>query len=565
MNIKVGDYITCSTCTAGELNRICASLNDGDTLSFGGITLNITSEDIFKKHYFISNNDSGEKPIVFPILSKKNITIDGEGADLIFHGEILPFVIDNSENVCVKNLSIDYANPFYAQADIVESDENRLVLEFDGTDFSCNVNEDGKVCFKGIEDGWETITNSGLCLEFESDKRAPSSYLPSYFFYTGEKKDHGFLGYMYRDLKAKNIGENRIEFTGDFGFKHNVGNKWVCTHGGRNCPGIFINDSKDIVVSNVNLYHAAAMGVIGQLSENITLDRVIADVRKNSDRMLSVSADAVHFSSCRGKIRIKDCKFVSMMDDACNIHGIYVKAPQKIGNNTFSATYGHPQLSGVNIFKAGDKVAVIDTETTQPLFVDKVMKSEVSADGSEITVTTYEDIPEIPEGYVAENLSTAPEIHISGTESGANRPRGFLLSSAGKTLVENCKFYNMYSAIHIGGEMLDWFESGGVKDVTIRNNDFENSAYAGGYVFNIFPKIKNRALAGDFHKKIVIEDNHFRLHEKRFVEVSNVGELVFRNNTYTEDESLPSHPVEASDGIKIELCENISIEEPKVQ
>ena len=113
--------------------------------------------------------------------------------------------------------------------------------------------------------------------------------------------------------------------------------------------------------------------------------------------------------------------------------------------------------------------------------------------------------------------------------------------------------------------MLNWFESGGVKDVTIRNNDFENSAYAGGYVFNIFPKIKNRALAGSFHKKIVIEDNHFRLHEKRFVEVSNVGELVFRNNTYTEDESLPSHPVEASDGIKIELCENISIEEPKVQ
>lgn len=569
MNIKINDYITGSTCTAGELNRVCELLNDGDTLCFGGITLNITPEDIFKKHYFISNNDSGEKPIVFPILSKKNITIDGEGADLIFHGEILPFVIDNSENICVKNLSIDYANPFYAQADIIESDENRLVLEFDGVDFSCNVNENGEVCFKGIQDGWEKITNCGLCLEFEPDKRAPSSYLPSYFYYTGEKKDHGFLGYMYRDLKAKNIGENRIEFTGHFGFKHNVGKKWICTPGespaGRNCPGVFINNSKDIIISNVKLYHTAAMGVIGQLSENITLDRVIADVRENSGRMMSVGADAVHFSSCRGKIRIKDCKFVSMMDDAFNVHGIYLKAPKKIGNNTFSATYGHPQLSGLNIFKEGDKVAVLDTETTKSLFVAKVMKSEVSADGSEIIVKTYEDIPEIPEGYVAENLSTAPQIHISGTESGSNRPRGFLLSSAGKTLVENCKFYNMESAINIGGEMLDWFESGGVKDVTIRNNDFDNSAYAGGYVFNIFPKIKNRALAGIFHKKIVIENNHFRLHEKRFMNVSNVDELVFRNNTYTEDESLPSHPVEESNGIRIELCENVTIEEPKAQ
>lgn len=565
MNVKISDYITDSKCTAGELNRVCELLNDGDTLSLGGVKLDITEKDIFKKHYFISNNDSGEKPIVFPIISKKNITIDGEGADLIFHGEILPFVIDNSENICIKNLSIDYANPFYAQAEIVESDENRVVLEFDGTNFACSVNENGELCFKATEDGWESITNTGLCIEFESDKRAPSSYLPSYFFYTGEKKDHGFLGYMYRDLKAKNIAENRIEFTGNFGFKHNVGNKWVCTYADRNCPGIFLNNSKDIIISNLNLYHTASMGVIGQLSENITLDRVVADVRKNSDRVLSVNADATHFSSCRGKIRIKDCKFVSMLDDACNIHGIYLKDPKKAGDNVFKATYGHPQLSGVNIFKEGDKVAIIDTETTKPLFTAKVKKSEVSKDGSEIVVTTYEDIPQIAEGYVAENLSIAPQIHISGTESGANRPRGFLLSSSGKTLVENCKFYNMYAAIHMGGEMLDWFESGKVKDVTIRNNIFDNSAYAGGYVISIFPKIKNRDMAGIFHEKIVIEDNHFRSHEKRFMLASNVGELIFRNNTYTEDKSLPSHPEKESNGIKIELCEKIIVEEPNVQ
>lgn len=563
MNVKVSDYINGNTCTAGELNRLCESLNDGDTLSFGGITLNITPENIFKKHYFISNNDSGEKPIVFPVISKKNITIDGEGADLIFHGEILPFVIDESENICVKNLSIDYANPFYAQADITESDENRLVLEFDGKNFYCKVNENGDLCFKGIEDGWEITKNCGLCQEFDADTRGPSPYLSAYFFYTGEKKDHGFLSSMFKDVKAKNIGENRIEFTGDFGFRHKVGNKWVCTYVGRNCPGIFVNNSKDTVLSNIKLYHTATMGVICQLSENITLDKVIADVREGSGRTLSVNADATHFSVCRGKIRIKDSKFVSMMDDACNIHGIYVTNPTKTGNNTFSAAYGHYQLSGINVFKEGDEVAVIDTETTKPLFVATVVKSEVSADGKQITITTCEDIPEIPEGYVAENLSAAPEIHISGTESGYNRPRGFLLSSAGKTLVENCKFYNIYCAIQIGGEMLDWFESGGVKDVTIRNNDFTNAAYAGGHVFNIAPKIKNRVAAGSFHKKIVIENNSFRLHEKRFINASNIDGLVFRNNTYTEDKSLPSHPVDEINGIKCELCKNIIIEEPK--
>ena len=117
----------------------------------------------------------------------------------------------------------------------------------------------------------------------------------------------------------------------------------------------------------------------------------------------------------------------------------------------------------------------------------------------------------------------------------------------------------------MGGEMLNWFESGKVKDVTIRNNSFDNSAYAGGYVISIFPKIKNRDMAGIFHEKIVIEDNHFRSHEKRFMLASNVGELIFRNNTYTEDKSLPTHPIEESNGIKIELCENIIVEDPNVQ
>ncbi|MFQ9147564.1 MAG: hypothetical protein ACLR5G_04585 [Eubacteriales bacterium] len=45
--------------------------------------------------------------------------------------------------------------------------------------------------------------------------------------------------------------------------------------------------------------------------------------------------------------------------------------------------------------------------------------------------------------FVVENRSTAPDVHITGCESGFNRPRGFLLSSAGHIEVENSVFYNM--------------------------------------------------------------------------------------------------------------------------
>jgi hypothetical protein len=46
------------------------------------------------KYYSISNNDSGVKAIIFPLLGFDRLTIDGGGSDFLFHGEVLPFVVD---------------------------------------------------------------------------------------------------------------------------------------------------------------------------------------------------------------------------------------------------------------------------------------------------------------------------------------------------------------------------------------------------------------------------------------------------------------------------------------
>ena len=63
------------------------------------------------KFFAISNNDNGYKRMAFPLLDFNNLEIDGGGADFIFHGRIVPFVIEGSSNLKIHNFSIDWQRP----------------------------------------------------------------------------------------------------------------------------------------------------------------------------------------------------------------------------------------------------------------------------------------------------------------------------------------------------------------------------------------------------------------------------------------------------------------------
>ncbi|MBQ4088180.1 MAG: right-handed parallel beta-helix repeat-containing protein [Clostridia bacterium] len=563
MQIYLDDYLYLSdgkNASPALTEAICA-LSDGDTLLLSEQRYDLFPSGASEDYYYISNNDASLKPIAFHLKNKKNITVDGGGASLMFHGHMVPFVLDNCENVTVKNLSVNYEIPHYAQGKIIESAENRLVLSYDGEEFFCKV-KDGAFCFYSSEEGWENVIEAALSLEFDAEKKAPVSHRAPYFAYTGKPKDHGFLSAMFRDVTLRELTENTIEMTGKLGVTHQVGNYWVCTLRSREYPGIFITDSKDILLENVDLLHTASMGVICQLTENITLRHVRAIPPEGSKRMLSVSADATHFVNCRGKIEIDGCKFVSMMDDALNIHGIYNIFHKKINDIALLATYGHYQQKGINPYKPGDTVAVIDENTLKTLCTFTVKSSE-KLSGDFLRIEADAPIPHIYEGCVLENLSTAPEVHIHHTESGNNRPRGFLLSTRGKTLVEHCTFYNMNHAIQIGGEMKDWYKSGAVSDITVRDNDFSNSAYAGGDVIFLSPRVNIPENAKDFHGKITIENNRFTMHEKRLLTAIGARELTFIHNTFHKDDTLPSHPAENDAGIVVKNCSDCNIEHPK--
>jgi hypothetical protein len=251
--------------------------------------------------------------------------------------------------------------------------------------------------------------------------------------------------------------------------------------------------------------------------------------------------------------------FTNMLDDAVNIHGIYHKFLRAEGTNKLYCGVGHPQQQGILSYRPGDEIGIIDGNTGVCKHTHKV-KSACLLNEEEILLETEEVLGHIEQEDVIENLSANPEIEISYCESGKNRPRGFLLSSPKKTLVEHCTFHNMYEAIYISGGIEGWYESGAVGDVTIRNNHFENSAYAGRVAIYIKPEFGDKENVKHFSRGIVIEDNIFTQAEKRIMMACATDDMIFRNNRFVRDNSLPSYPQVTEDGIELINCENAHCE-----
>ena len=73
------------------------------------------------KYHAVTNHDNSYKYFAFPLIGCTNIEIDGGGSDFIFHGVMTPFLVENSMGIKLKNFSIDWKEPFYLQAEVLES------------------------------------------------------------------------------------------------------------------------------------------------------------------------------------------------------------------------------------------------------------------------------------------------------------------------------------------------------------------------------------------------------------------------------------------------------------
>lgn len=530
--------------------RILESCPDGTVVKFPRGEYHFHPARAFEKHYYISNNRHGLKRIAFPVIGKNNFTIDGDGSRFVFHGEILPFVIEKSREITLKNFSIDWERPFYSQGTVVAADECGVEVEVDRKIYPYHF-ADGKIFFDG--EGWSCGFNEGV---FEMDPRTGgAAYL------SGDN-----LGSLTRpEFHVVPAGKNRIRFNNSFPHLPRVGNILLLRHYPRLCPGIHLKQSRDVQLEQVELNHCGGMGLIAQFSENIGIDRCVVRPTSGTDRLFSVTVDACHFVNCRGLVRIRDSYFSNQMDDPANVHGINTRIREVLDDCSVITERVHPEQHGVEVAFQGDVLGVShnDDLLTYCTLTAKKIK-DIDPRFCEITFTT--PLPdELRPGDVLDNQSWTADVHISGCTSRNNRARGYLLSTPGKIVLENNNISSAGAGVKISGDANYWFESGAVRDVLIHGNVFGDCCYGpapwGRAVIDIDPEIADPwSSRGCYHRNIRIENNLFRTFDRGVLYARSVDSISFTGNIIEDTETYPA--IERMNArVTLDACRNIKIDE----
>ena len=495
----------------------------------------VGTEDTREEFLYLSNNDGSVKNIAFYMDGLKNIELDFSGSELLFQGRITPFLVRNCENVTLKNLTVLYDRAFFTCGKIIEHGADYARLFIDKTVFPYRV-EDGALILEAPH--WEKSLADGinLFIEIDNEYKRPAYNTGIILPLVGNKVERHPTPPIYQSAWWASEEDGYVILHGDFTFLTG-NNRFVFTHEERwNCNWVAI-DSKNLHLEDVIMRESGAMGALFQNCEDISLQRVCVQAREEEWYLISTNCDATHYVNCRGKIHLQDCVFENMMDDGGNFHGIYTLV-KGVEGDTITACLSHFQQYGVNVYNVGDVI-----EITSPDLLKRekfVVKASKLISATEISLTLEGDMSFIETGYVVDNITAFPEILIQNCRTGNNRPRGFLLNSNKKTVVEGCIFYNSDMAIAIHGDNSYWFESTGVKDITIRNNLFDNCGYhCSNYSIGVNADIKANPKIVDFHRGIKVQGNHFKTFSGACAYVANCEDFVFEDNIVERTNAFP--------------------------
>ena len=90
------------------------------TIRFAPGKYNFYPESAAHREYYISNHDQHkDRAVGIAIEGYQGLTIEGNGADFVFHGRMLPVSVVGTERCTLRNFSIDFATPHIAQAEVV--------------------------------------------------------------------------------------------------------------------------------------------------------------------------------------------------------------------------------------------------------------------------------------------------------------------------------------------------------------------------------------------------------------------------------------------------------------
>lgn len=477
-----------------------------------GATYHVYRTSATPKLRYISNttsereNPDNTKYITLYMQGAEGLTLDGNGAKIVTHGELTSFAIEQCAGVTLKNFTLDAADPSVPELTITESGDRHVRVKV--TEPSrYEITADSTFYWTG--EGWRFT--EGLAQVYFPDKKITWRY--------DNPIRHG--------TKAVEAAPGTVDFFYESGHPFKVGEIYQMRHTIRNQVCGFINESRDVTLENLNLQFVGNFGIVSQNSADITIDGCRMAPGDGSGRTCAGFADFLQFSGCRGHIEVDNCYFSGAHDDAINVHGTHLRIVEQPTDRSLRVRYMHDQSWGFNSFYPGDSIEIVDVHTLLGKFAGRVTESK-QLDNYEWLVTLDRKIGkvDVEDGRAVENVSATPSLTVTDSYFTLVPTRGILVTTRRPVLIKGNTFDKIpMPAIYISDDARGWYESGPVRDVTITGNKFIE---CGSPVIGVRPETDRDE--GAVHSGVRVIGNEFVMREGVAVETSGCSDVTVKGN-----------------------------------
>lgn len=511
-----------------------------------------------------SEINAGRKRIVIPPgiyrvkpqnrqhLVLKNISdveIIAENVEIICTETTRAITISNCQNLRLQGLTIDYDPLPFTQGRIVKMADDKRWLEFE------------------IIDGYPENLQMRISIY---DSRTGILRRDTYFGWqsfelVGDRR--------YRVEKAENYRFDPQRDTEELGDILVTNSNTAL--GGSMAHAIALNNSTNVILSDITLYASNCFGFMEYNCERTTYFHCVIDRRSLDDeiaprglrRFRSLNADAFHSKFATVGPQIIDCKALYMDDDAVNICGDYhlvmksegarlrvlAKHDMNIqpGDPLEIMTYDGRRLPEATVISVerNDRISEQELIFLSQQHMDEGLKRGASRNIYEVIISRPINLP--CGSIIAAANRMGSGFKVSGCEFGYNRSRGILIKGSHGTVSNNKIIGTWEEAVKVSPEYW-WLESGSSDNVTITKNVIQDGKGIGIGIY-AYAGDGRIALSG-VHNNIVISGNTITNMQGMHIWVTSTQGLLLNNNEFGNE----------TPDIRIEKCRNIQSDSPTV-
>lgn len=504
--------------------EVLASLDDSaeNIIEFEKGTYHFYREGSKNRMLYSSSRKACAVDIIFDVIGKKNLTINGKDSDFIFCDRVNPFYFLNCENVTLKNINMEYSFLRYAYADIVEVRDDGFLLNLDRNIFDYNINKDKNlefICGKDvISTKHKKISVQSLTTDIRSiiylyvgDNEARRNPAARHVNVDAVKQENNVF------MKYRNDNENLLPFPE---------NSTICLayDNEREAHACFCEQCKNVSVENISIYRNGGMGLVFDLCENVSINKYRLALKEGRREYFSSTADGVFATNCSGDFSLVDSYIRDTYDDAINLHGYYLQVDQILSNTEVKLKQGNASHNIIPFLK-GDTVHISDENMD---FLKTATVKDIRFDENRVTniIMTLDTTEGLAPAMLFENRCRMPKVLIENNTI-INCPHMRL--SAPNMIIRNNNLNLTGGDIYINDLATFWQESGTVEDVLIIGNTFGESRNPNIVVISYRPETSNQ-----IHDRITVKENHFKMSQDKAIKAKNVRKLILESNSFGE-------------------------------